>query len=777
VKPYLAVLYDSFIESISSRVLWVLLAVWLLILGALFPLSISEGETYIVSSSDVSSPRVVMDQLATASSGKGTRAQRLVYAKLPEDFQKALQERQKNGRRILVGRLVSALNTVLGAPDLYDKQAWPSAERRDELKDLINKENKSSQELQRLNRRLLDLAFPNSINSSAGQATWITYAGMKFTEPFPITARQLRPFVEAVLIPLVLWIGLGMVAMMVAIVITSSMIPDMFQTGSLHLLLSKPLSRNLLFLSKYIGGCIFASMNVAFLVIGVYFYCGIQLQIWNSGILWCIPLFIFYFMIFYSVSALAGLVWKNPIICVVVTVFFWGVCFTLGFVRDLTQAFLTGPPTLLQVHVVGDKPIVGTQQGRIQFWNTDTSAWQTAYGDVDGQRVLGPIYLPKTGNLYFGRAGFAPFGMRGGNATRLEIARLPEFSDAITSETDDSSSFSNKKWWDDIRLDSGPDLPANTTEIIPWQDSFVSVTSEGLYRFDAEAAAKSEKSKISLLGFDVPIPQADEAYKRITPPDAEYLRPMAFAVSPDFQTAVVYTRGKLKKLRLDGSRFVNDGEMTLDFPQETFANVAVQSESAVICPKGLTPLVVDLKSMTLSQKLDAIGDKSVKRIVGDRRGRIAILTTEGDIWSLSRPENEPSWNAAKPNLPGQGEGTTIAFDTNDRLWVAHTVKNIDVWSADLSVSEREFRPQPTTPEKFFSRLINPLYLMFPKPSAINQTIQYAMKNPESKLPAMNNADLDMPQTELDPWQPIWSNAIFITVMLSLGCWHLYRQDL
>jgi ABC-type Na+ efflux pump permease subunit len=322
MKPYIAVLYDSLIESVQSRVLWILLACWTLILMALFPLSISEGESYQVRMADISAPKAVLDQLAAASAGKGTRAQRAVYAKIDGDFQNTLQDRQRNGRKIPVGRLVSSLNETLAKDDLYHAEAWPNATRRSELKELIDKPSKSPQEIQKLNRRLLDLAFPGSIKSSAGQATWITYAGMKFAEPLPFTARQMRPFIEANLFPFIMWIGLGLIAMMVAIVITSSMIPDMFQTGSLHLLLSKPLSRSLLYLSKYLGGCIFVAINIAFLVTGLYFYAGIQLDIWNRGILWCIPLFIFAFMVFYSVSALVGLVWTNPIICVVVTALF-----------------------------------------------------------------------------------------------------------------------------------------------------------------------------------------------------------------------------------------------------------------------------------------------------------------------------------------------------------------------------------------------------------------------------------------------------------------------
>jgi hypothetical protein len=221
----------------------------------------------------------------------------------------------------------------------------------------------------------------------------------------------------------------------------------------------------------------------------------------------------------------------------------------------------------------------------------------------------------------------------------------------------------------------------------------------------------------------------------------------------------------------------NDGELSFDFPPETFASIAVQEGAAIVCPKGHTPLVVDLTSMKVVQELEAIGESTVKRIAADHRGRVAILSTNGNVWIVSRDAEQTDWSVTKPNLPGQGDAATLAFDAKDRLWMSHAVKSVEIWSSDLSASEKSYRPRSTTPEQIFSYIINPLYMIFPKPSAINQTIQYALKNPESKLPAMNNADLDIPQIELDPWQPIWSNAIFIAVMLSLGCWHLYRQDL
>ncbi|MFN6138704.1 MAG: hypothetical protein ACK480_09415, partial [Planctomycetota bacterium] len=221
MKPYIAVLYDSLIESIRSRVLWILMAGWLLILAFLFPLSISEEETYRVSSSDLNNARAMLDQLAQASAGRGSRAQQAVYSKLDETMQTTLQERLRTQKRIPIGQLVSSLNEVLDKEDLYTKEAWPTAERREELKELIEDKTKKPDELQKLNRRLIDLAFPGSIRSATGQATWVTYAGMRFMDPLPFTLRQIRPFIEATLFPFIMWLGLGQIAMMVAIVVTA----------------------------------------------------------------------------------------------------------------------------------------------------------------------------------------------------------------------------------------------------------------------------------------------------------------------------------------------------------------------------------------------------------------------------------------------------------------------------------------------------------------------------------------------------------------------------
>ncbi len=137
MKPYFAVLYDSYQESVRSKVLWILLAAWTLILAALFPLSISPEESFAFTFADIQNPRLIFDNLAAASAGNGTRAHKAIYGKLDEDFQQVLVQRESNKRRINSGMLTTAFNKLLTNKELYSKEAWPTADRGKELKPLI----------------------------------------------------------------------------------------------------------------------------------------------------------------------------------------------------------------------------------------------------------------------------------------------------------------------------------------------------------------------------------------------------------------------------------------------------------------------------------------------------------------------------------------------------------------------------------------------------------------------------------------------------------------
>jgi ABC-type transport system involved in multi-copper enzyme maturation permease subunit len=769
MRPYFAVLYDSFLESVKSKVLWILMGAWTIVLAGLFPLSLTSGESYKIARRNFageSSAKSIMDKLALASSGKGSRSHQAVYNNVSTSFQSLLKQRQDNNRKISIGLLIDALNQVLAAKDLYDKEAWPTAERRKEIKELLDKTERSDVETEKLNRKLLDLAFPNLLTSTDGQATWFTYLGIKLGEPLSLSLDSMRPFIEKVFFPLVMRVGLGIIAMLIAIVITSSMIPDMFQAGSLHLLLSKPISRSLLFLTKFAGGCIFVGINIVYLLSGLYLYAGVQLQIWNEGILWCIPLFVFMFMVYYSVSSLAGLIWKNPIICVVVTTVFWGVCFTIGLIQFFFNISLNLQQQTQKIYAINDTILTVNQQGNIYYWNPSDRSMQIAYGNGDGLQVLGPVWIEKQKAVYFGKSMKTPFGMGRKQDVRLDFARTPDLADPT------DTTFTSKPW-EDSRLDSGPEMPAGPRQMIRWKDTLAVFNEDGLFEFDADSTNDDRQfAGVSsvLKSFGLNNDKALTGFKPIL--ESEFPKPSDLSISPTFQTIVAFRKGELVAWKPMGESMSESGSLPLAFDKDMVAVVGCNDRIAIVCPNGKPPMIVDIGEMKIIRTMDEIGPKSVKQVIADKNDNLVVLDRDGSVWVTKN--GEP---ATKPALSGQGSALALHFTNDNDLWVAHTIKNADCWNLSEQKVTKSIRPKLSVLEIVYRYLVNPFYLVNPKPAAVNETIEYMLEKPGNKSIALDRADLENPKEELDPWQPIWSNTVFVIVMLTVCCWYLYRQDL
>ncbi|MFN7706733.1 MAG: ABC transporter permease, partial [bacterium] len=260
MRPYLAILYDAFLEAIQSRVLWVLLAAWVLLLAAIAPFGFIEEKSYQLRSGDILQRSQLLEQLQQAARGKGKPTLLAVVAALPESARELLAEQSEDDpKRFTSGRLSDWLNEAGRSRSLYDPQLWPRVASRAEWKQISEKDPKlrSEEEVQQLNRLLLEWSFPGQQAPLSSSQAWVGYAGLKVGEPLPVSINQARAFLELFVLQGLIKIGLGVVAMFVAIIVTSPMIPDTFQAGSLHLLLSKPISRTWLFLSKFAGGTIF----------------------------------------------------------------------------------------------------------------------------------------------------------------------------------------------------------------------------------------------------------------------------------------------------------------------------------------------------------------------------------------------------------------------------------------------------------------------------------------------------------------------------------------
>jgi hypothetical protein len=98
----------------------------------------------------------------------------------------------------------------------------------------------------------------------------------------------------------------GWVVLLAGVIVTAGFIPNMLRKGAIDLLLTKPLSRPLVLLYKYLGGLLFVVMLTAVAVGGVWLMIGLKTGVWAPGVLYAIGGITFYFAILYACSTLAG---------------------------------------------------------------------------------------------------------------------------------------------------------------------------------------------------------------------------------------------------------------------------------------------------------------------------------------------------------------------------------------------------------------------------------------------------------------------------------------
>lgn len=773
MKPYLAVLFDSFLESTRSYVLWILLAAWTLLLALLFPLHFTSEESYQILGSSFrsdSSAGAIMDALAEASAGKGSRSQKAVYARLSDTFQKLMKDRKETQRRVAVGILIDELNRLLTVNDLYSEEAWPNVKKSDKYNELLDKKDLSKVELEKLNRKLLDSAFPSTLNSPEGRATWVAYAGIKLGNPLPFTKEMAKPFIEQAFYPIIMWVGLSVVMLFISIIITSSLIPDLFQPGSLHLLLSKPISRSLLFLTKYVGGCIFVGLNVTFVLVGLYLYSGLQLDIWNDGILKCIPLFIFSFLVYYAISCLAGLIWRNAIISVVVTALFWALCFVLGMVYSYFQNAVELKPSIRGIQVVNESIWVRTMSGRLLCWDKSTNRWQSAFGERDDQRLLGPVAIASQKSLYFARTENLPFGLGGRENMRMDIAKIPDAFDP------GDQTFTSPQWADS-RLDSGSNLPKSAEFMVPWGDSLAVMTPNGLFVFDPSkdrpVENRFEGITNVLQNFGIKPGQKEDAFKQVIK-DVDLVRPFDWAVSKSRNTVVAYSRGEtiVWQLNSESGEYVEKFRKTFDFEKELLTTVGCNDSLLFVCPEGRAPMVVDLKQADSVREITEIGKTRVRQILNGPSDEIVLLDYDKKVWLINALATE----VQRPNLTGQGEALSATFAEDGKLWVAYRVSNVAAWDLKENSVTQVLSPRSSLRDLIFYYALNPMYMIAQRPAEMEDLQEVLVKN-ASKSMAVTRNDMDMIDQEKQTGTSILSNLVFVSVILCICCLYLYRQDL
>src|SRR5207302_3845700 len=134
----------------------------------------------------------------------------------------------------------------------------------------------TAEEAARLNRLLIETPYQSSFIWRSADSVRVTYFWFA-TPALPFSKKQVDSVVEQwILTTMMKWI-VGAFGIIAAILVTSTVIPQMFEPGSITLLLSKPISRSLLITAKLFGACAFVFLNVTLLLVRLWLIGGTRL--------------------------------------------------------------------------------------------------------------------------------------------------------------------------------------------------------------------------------------------------------------------------------------------------------------------------------------------------------------------------------------------------------------------------------------------------------------------------------------------------------------------
>ena len=821
MRPYLAIIKDSFRAAMASRVLYVLLLLITLLLVAIAPLHLRETLDWRLSSDfNVRNPdrlvrRIVEDQ---DSKKPVTRIWSLLSKRIKKQITDIVERKEEDSDRgeipgappasfediITQQDLIEELNTIISNRDFYRPEDWENRVIPSEAEEFIESGVKGLSDIRskRLNRLLVSTALSPTIDTGDATALSLRYAIWEF--PFPISmthqqfAQMLTSSIPWVSLPwyfekMVLSIGL-----MIAIIVTANMIPDMFEPGSLNLLLSKPISRWGLLISKFVGGCVFIGLCAAYLFIGLWIWMGLGMGIWDRAMLLSIPLYIIVFAIYFSVSAVVGLLWRSPIVSVILTLLFWAFCFGVGSAYSPFQKNMTNAEFVALTPVEG-KVYTTDVIHRLETWDAGENTWKQALDSDMSDQVKMQFAI----NSYMFELRDFP-GMPG--ISNLIMPVYDENNSQMFSSSYDfgrSMSSGKKRLFvgkvgneGEAEFIEAGKFPIDATRMFETSNGMVVASSDGSFyrldqaKLDAEVAkaktapkkaAKPENGKRRRFGPPRRSEPADDAtpdpevFKRIGP-DA----PLAIRSSnlvdycSERDEFAVFRRGKLKIYQSKEDKYEQKAvlELELGFDEGMTSRIAYQGDLVVIAFGNGKVITVDADTLTEKNEYQPESRSGIQSVYGAPNGRyFGVLYRNGNLWILDAESDD---KLRKADIVGQGEVSSFAFGKEDQMWVCDNSDRVSEYKLASGEMVVRHTPPGSMPEKFFRYGLKPFYTICPKPGEFYKVVSYLSSAGDSEA----NEEVDMNKTfeVSDPWGPLWSGLLFMGVMLFFGCLIFRSRD-
>ncbi len=747
MKPYLAIIKDSFREALASYLLWILLILCTLPLLLAAPCSLKEKESVLLTRRDVIDVQGVLEKIVEQGQKAEPSPAKQIWDKLSQEYKGSiadLADSQKKEEldlmqvRNIFALLPRELNRIVADPYFYTKDAFEGVEFGDETRELLAKgpQNLSLEKTKRLNRLLLHDAFPREIAAARKTDYVLKYFKWETKMESFDKGKWLNWIIAKFLSTL-----FGFFAIWLAIIFTSAFVPRTFEAGSVDLLLSKPAARPLVFLAKYVGGLSFILVCATYTIVGVWLLVGIRLQHWDWRLLISIPIFLFLFAIYYAVSALAGVLWRSAVVSVVIAVAFWVVCFGVEKTEKFVGGYFLSRRAVAEVIRADRSLLVADETGEVRQWFGDTNEWKQVfrnpeYDELGGMvKMIGPVY----------------------DSHKNRLLAMYAYDDRLLVGTPEN------RWAKELDLI----LPRGVNKILVAPDGTVyAVSIFGIFKEVEQVPDETPAELAEVKGLLPPPATPGGRGFVMASPVIRFLNVVESAMNPVSGDLVLYDQARLIRMTRD-----ENGDYSLakqiDLPKLGPGILAYADNAVVLALASGKVRVFDNDLQAVKEEELADGEPARRLSVSPDGKRLAVLLHNGELWLF----DPAAKTFAKAGVSGQGDICAVNFD-RDNLFVVDDYDRVAEYSAGMERLDR-FRGKLSGIQKFYYWAVKPLYTIFPKPGEMEDVIQYALTDQETMLVS---DDQSRAGAKLNVAQPIWSNLIFIAIVLGLGCFYVHRKD-
>jgi len=210
-----------------------------------------------------------------------------------------------------------------------------------------------------------------------------------------------------------LWWWLTWGAIIMALIATSSTIPEFTASGEIDVTLAKPVSRAKLYLVKVLGALLFMILQATITVTIAYLLMGLRFGMWFHSAWLAIPLVALQFLYLFAPMAFVGLITRSTLASLLVVLVFWGVVSVIQFGSNQVDRMIVESSTAadrLQARIdesretieAEDREATVVEQARIERWENQMRpqrSIQEALEPWQGPINAVELVVPKTGDV------------------------------------------------------------------------------------------------------------------------------------------------------------------------------------------------------------------------------------------------------------------------------------------------------------------------------------------------------------------------------------------